>query len=60
MIHNSTENSSPQDFFGLLSTFQKIFNSKINSKSSTAGHLKKGLGKLSEAGELVDKLNKDA
>ncbi|KAL4440929.1 hypothetical protein ABPG74_009342 [Tetrahymena malaccensis] len=52
--------ASPSHLFALAHTYSKIYQKKVNSRGSQSSHLKKGLGKLQEAKELVDVLQKQA
>jgi dynein heavy chain 2, cytosolic len=43
-----------------LRTFSSIYSQKVNSRGHQSEHLHKGLDKLKEAAQLVEKLNKEA
>eukprot|EP00927_Polykrikos_kofoidii_P027109 TRINITY_DN23975_c0_g4_i1.p1 TRINITY_DN23975_c0_g4~~TRINITY_DN23975_c0_g4_i1.p1 ORF type:complete len:2595 (-),score=618.45 TRINITY_DN23975_c0_g4_i1:108-6821(-) len=52
--------ASPRHFISLLQTFKNIFDAKAESSSGQSSHLMKGLSKLQEVGETVEKLKDDA
>jgi dynein heavy chain 2 len=62
-IHQSNlqrGNASPFHLFSFLRTFSSIYSQKVNSRGHQSEHLHKGLDKLKEAAQLVEKLNKEA
>lgn len=55
-----TSGADPRSFLALCDTFKSVLALKLSSKGSQQEHLKKGLEKLLEANDLVDKLTSEA
>lgn len=61
-IHRSQQphGACPRHFVTLLDTVRTIFNSKQESASGQSSHLQKGLAKLQDVSQTVEKLQEDA
>ncbi|CAD8135851.1 unnamed protein product [Paramecium octaurelia] len=58
-IHRN-QKADPRSFQSLTQTYSLILDTKMQSKGSQADHLQKGLEKLQEANNLVNKLTQEA
>ncbi|CAE7570289.1 DYH1B [Symbiodinium sp. CCMP2456] len=59
-IHASQAKASPRHYITLLQTCHAMYSKKISTASGQSSHLQKGLSKLQEVSQTVERLQEDA